>query len=145
MNHADSRGHSVTAEINVPWRKAFDFLQQPLKLGQWALGSWDARATEESGVYYGTSLFNGEKTFFRIEAKESLRLIDYFVGDRTALQPRISARIIPGPQYGNNDAFCLVTLDAWRDLGMNDERWRLLCSCHETEILLLKALIEREE
>lgn len=145
MDHSDSRGHSVTIEINVAWKKAYDFLREPINVGRWALGSWNAQAADEDGLYYGTSLFDGASTFFRVEAKEDLRLIDYYVGQPDSLQPRISARIIPGTNYGNKASFCLLTLNAWRDLGMNDERWRQLCICHETEILLIKALIERQE
>lgn len=143
MEQLSSRAYSVTAEINVPWEKAYEYLETPLNLGKWALGSWETQVTDEKDLFYGTSIFDGELTYFRIKANKEFRLLDFFVGARGALQPRISARIIPGASYGQGDSFCLVTIDAWRDLGMNDDRWHQLCMCHETEITLLKALIEK--
>ena len=35
-----------------------------------------------------------------------------------------------------------VTLLAWREAGMSDERWSRLIASHEAEILLLRARIE---
>ncbi len=144
MDHLSSRGHSVTAEINAPCTEVFEFLQEPMNLGKWALGCWDTRPTDEPGLYTGTSLFSGDKSFFRLSANKDLYLIDYLVGERDKLVPRISIRVIAGETVGSNDSCCLVTVDAWRDIAMNDERWRQLCISHETEILLIKALIERE-
>ncbi len=144
MDHLSSRGHSVTAEINAPCSEVFEFLQEPMNLGKWALGCWDTHSTDEPGLYTGTSLFRGEKSFFRLSANKDLYLIDYLVGERDKLVPRISIRVIAGETVGSNDSCCLVTVDAWRDIGMNDERWRQLCIGHETEILLIKTLIERE-
>jgi hypothetical protein len=37
---------------------------------------------------------------------------------------------------------CLVTLLAWRGKSMSDQRWHQLCVCHETEVFLLKGLLE---
>jgi hypothetical protein len=145
MNQLHSPGHSVTIEINKSWEETYDYIREPLNLGKWALGCWDTRATDEEDLYVGTSLFNNETSYFRIEADKKTRVIDFLVGDQSSLQPRISVRIVPGEVYGNSDAFCLVTINAWRDMQMSDERWHQLCVCHETEILLVKALIEREE
>ncbi len=145
MEHLSSPGHSVTTEIKVPRNVAFEFLQDPVNLGKWAFGCFNTRATEESGLYCGTSIFDKGITFFRISAHKDLYLIDYFVGERDALKPRISVRVIAGETYGRDDSYCLVTLDAWRDRGMSDERWQRLCISHETEILLIKSLIECEE
>jgi hypothetical protein len=144
MNHLNSKGHSATIEICRSWEIAFDYLKQPLNLGKWALGSQDTKPTDKEGLYTGTSIFNKEQGFFKIVADKSYRLLDFHVGDQTSLTPRISMRVIPGPHYGNSDSYCLVTLDAWRDLQMSNERWHQLCSCHETEVLLLKSLIEQE-
>ena len=115
----------------------------PMNIGKWALGCWDTQTTDETDLYCGTSLFDGELTFFRVVGNPELNLVDYFLGDRDALQPRISARVIAGDVYGRKDSYCLLTLNACRDVTMDDARWHQLCMCHETEILLLKALIER--
>lgn len=143
MNHSQSPGHSTTIEINASSEQTFDYLKQPLNLGKWALGSWNTEAAGEQGLYTGTSLFTNEKVHFKIEADEKLGIVDFHVGDPASLQPRISARVVPRTCYGRNGDFCLVTLNAWRDVGMDDERWHQLCVCHETEVLLIKALVER--
>lgn len=142
MYSLPTRVYSVSAEVAAPWRRAFDFLQEPLNLGKWALGCRDSRPADEEGLYAGTSLFSGESAFYRLSANEERRLVDFLVGSPDDLRARISARVIAGPVYGNSDAFCIVTMDAWRDLAMDDARWHQLCACHETEILLLKSLIE---
>jgi hypothetical protein len=136
-------GHSVTIEIISPWEKAYDFLKQPLNLGSWALGCQNVEATDKENIYTGISIFTKEKGYFKIESDRNHRLIDFFVGTESLLVPRISLRIIPGVNYGRSNSICLVTLDAWRDIDMSDERWRQLCVAHETEILLIKALIEK--
>ena len=144
MQIFSSPGYSVTIEVNVSANAAFEYLREPLNLGKWALGCWDTQATDEPGLYKGTSLFDQQTTFFKFQINEELGLIDSHLGDKDALKPRISIRVIAGEVYGNLPTFCLVTIDAWRDAGMDDARWRQLCMCHETEILLVKALIERK-
>jgi hypothetical protein len=37
---------------------------------------------------------------------------------------------------------CLVTLLAWRPVGMDKTRWHRLCASHEVEILLAKSQLE---
>lgn len=144
MINADSFGHMTTVELNATLTAAYEYLVDPFKLGHWALGCRDIRATSEKGVYEGTSLFDGSATSFRIQSYPDIHVIDYYVGSLASLQPRISIRLVPGPVYDSNDQFCLVSLCAWRGLQMNDERWRQLCTSHEAEILLIKAQIERE-
>ena len=142
MSYLQSPGHSTSIEVNASCDTAFNYLKEPMNLGNWALGSWNS--TKESGenLYSGISLFSNEKVYFKIESDEKRYLVDFLVGSPDLLQPRISARVIPGPYYGSTDSFSLITLNAWRDLSMSDERWHQLCMCHETEILLIKSLIE---
>lgn len=138
-----SLGHSVTMEVLVPAELAFKYLAIPENIGRWALGCWDASLSEHDGLYSGTSLFDGEKSFFRVDADQQRLLIDYYLGEPGQLKPRISARVVEGPSVSASDSCCLVTLTAWRDYNMNDERWARLCASHEAEIFLVKSLIER--
>ncbi|MDT8320299.1 MAG: hypothetical protein RQ826_07205 [Xanthomonadales bacterium] len=140
--YSSQLAHSVTAEMRASWREAFELLSDPLKVGEWALGSWNSAAANTGCVYVGTSLLSGEQSWFRIEADRTQRLIDYHVGSESAQLPRISARIVPAEHYRGEPGRCLVTLTAWRDSQMDDERWRQLCTVHETEILLIKKLLE---
>lgn len=134
--------HSVTAQMRAPWQEAFELLSDPLRVGQWALGSWNSAPADARGVYVGTSLLSGEPSWFRVEADREQRLIDYHVGSESAQLPRISARIVAAEHYRGEPGHCLVTITAWRDTQMDDERWRQLCTVHETEILLIKKLLE---
>ena len=61
-----------------------------------------------------------------------------------SLKPRISIRIIHANTISKDEPCCVVTLNAWQDSQMNDERWKRLCVTHEAEIHLLKALIEQQ-
>jgi hypothetical protein len=38
---------------------------------------------------------------------------------------------------------CVVSLIAWRVTAMDDARWERLIACHEVEIRLIQALLER--
>jgi hypothetical protein len=140
----DSPGHSVTREIKASWEHAFRYLSDPLNLGNWALGTFQAEPSDIEGLYVGTSLFSGERNWFRLDAVEHLRLVDCYVGDRDLQLPRISIRIVPADHIGRKQNTCLVTINAWRDANMDDERWWQLCVSHEVEILLIKAQLERK-
>jgi hypothetical protein len=144
MNYQDTKGHSVTIEILKNWEFAYEFLCEPLNLGKWALGCQKVEQTSEDGVYSGISLFNKEKGYFKLEVNKNWRIIDFHVGNSEIFVPRISIRIIPGEYYAASESVCMITLDAWRNADMSDARWHQLCVCHETEVFLLKSLIETE-
>lgn len=141
-DYSHQLAHSVTAEMQTSSHEAFEFLRDPIKVGEWALGSWNATPADTGRVYVGTSLLSGEQSWFRIEADRAQRLIDYHVGSASSQLPRISARIVPAEHYRGEPGRCLVTLTAWRDSQMDEDRWRQLCTVHETEILLIKKLLE---
>lgn len=121
---------------------AFAYLASPARLGEWALGCWQATEGED-GIVSGTSLFDGATTFARSVAEPRLRLVDFEVGAQSEeLVRRISVRIVPGPDIGRGDDSSLVVLTAWRTAAMDDERWHRLVVAHETEVLLLRRRIE---
>ena len=135
--------HCVTVDVAVPAARAYAFLMDGLKLGGWALGAW---ATEDKGdgLYVGRSLFDGTEAWLRPMGDPERLTVDYHLGSgRTALMPRIMARVVPGPVTGRSEERCLVSLIAWRDIDMDDARWQRLIACHEAEILLIKAQIEQ--
>ena len=136
--------HSCTALVAVDAVTAFEFLADPQALGGWALGCW-ATTTGEQGRFRGHSLFSGAETWGRIDADPVRLVIDYHVGAAPdELSPRISARVVPGPVTGRPGHVCLVTLTAWRGVGMDDARWQQLVAAHEAEILLIKGQLERK-
>lgn len=133
--------HAVTSRIDVPAAAAYAFLIDPTALSRWSLGCMDLEHVG-GGVYSGHSLFDGAQGWLSIDGDPARLLVDYHFGTSAIRQPRISARVIPGPVCGLGDGVCLVTLTAWRDASMTDERWRRLCATHETEIWLIKTQAE---
>jgi hypothetical protein len=134
--------HTTTLRIAAEARVAFDFLADPLQLGRWSLGCFDTKEAGAPGLYTGVSLYDGSRTWFRIDADQGHFIVDYHVGDAASQVPRISARAIPGPVCGLPTTACYVTLTAWRTTGMDEDRWARLRSAHEAEIWLIKAQIE---
>ena len=135
--------HEVTELIAAPAQTVFRFLANGLNLGRWAFGCWNTQAAE-GGLFRGHSLFDGAAFLVRIEADEPRLMLHFHVGtapDR--LVPRIVAHVVPGERTGRTADESLVTLLAWRDAGMSEERWRRVAVGHETEVLLIKALVER--
>lgn len=144
MNVYDPLCHTVTAEIAVPAESAFRYLADPVKLGLWALGCFDTHSTGKNGLYKGTSLFDGSEAWFRIETDPKRFLIDYHVGDSKQQLPRISTRIVPGPNYGQDAEHCMVSMMAWRTSDMSNHRWQRLCATHDAEILMIQAQLESQ-
>jgi hypothetical protein len=138
----DEFSHCVTALVETPAEIAFRFLADPLAVGGWSLGCMGTEPAGADGLHSGTSLFDGAKGWFRIAAHPEVGLIDYWIGIETALQPRISARVVAAEVCGLKSARCYVTLTAWRTAEMTDARWRQLCAAHEAEIWLIKSQIE---
>lgn len=136
--------HAVTAHVAATADRAFAFMADPVRLGRWSLGCMDL-VEVGGGVHSGRSLFDGALGFLSIEADRPRWTIDYHVGPKDALKPRISARVVPGPVCGLGEDACYVTLIAWRDAAMGEERWRRLVATHEAEIWLIKAQIETAE
>jgi hypothetical protein len=140
---ADDLSHCVTAECNASAQQALAFLADGIAVGRWALGCFNTVARGD-GLFSGTSLFDGQELFARPLADAARMLVEYHVGtapDRLA--PRIVAKVVPGPQVGRGAGACLVSLIAWRDAAMTDERWARLKATHEAEIWLVKLQLER--
>lgn len=134
--------HCVSTLCSTPAEHAFGYLAEPSRLGEWALGCWDA-AEDSEGVVRGTSLFDGSRTFVRVDPDESRLIVDFEVGDEpAALVRRISARVVRGPELGAAASTSLVVVTAWRTASMDDERWRRLVVAHDAEVLLLRQRIE---
>jgi hypothetical protein len=135
-------GHCVTALIEVPAARAFDFLADPIALGTWSLGCMRVNAPTPGGPYSGYSLYDDSQVWFNIKAHRELLLIDYHVGEPGNLKPRISVRIVPAAACNLSDQQCYVSLMAWRPSQMAQGRWNQLCTAHEAEIWLIKARLE---
>lgn len=134
--------HMVAALVAVPADFAFDRLAAADFVGGWSLGSMGL-APVAPGVFRGVSLFDGSPAHVDLRPAPELGLIDYGVGTAERRVPRIFARVTPGEVLGHPPGTCLVTLVALRAAGADPERWARTCTAHETEILLIKAQLER--
>jgi hypothetical protein len=142
MTDIPSLSHSVTALIEAPAQLTFAFLADPLQVGNWALASMQAQPAEVPGIYRGRSLFDGEQNHFAVSAHPQLLLVEYSVGPREALRPRIRAQVIRGESVGLAATNCYLTLTAWRPADMPAARWSRLCASHNVEIWLIKEQVE---
>ncbi len=136
---------TATIEVNIDADKLLRFISDPIKLGEWAYGSFRPIEAVGNNVYSGTSLYDGGKTSFRINVYEKFHQVDYEVGYLGGeLLPWIVGRVIPGPVVGLESGKSLVTLMAWRHKDWSDEDWRLVCASHEAEVFRLRYLAEHD-
>ena len=144
MTDIPALAHSVTALIDAPAERTFAFLADPLQVGNWALSSMQAQPADVPGIYHGRSLFDGAKNHFAVTAHPHLLLVEYSVGPRDALVPRIRAQVIRAESVGLTATSCYLTLTAWRPAGMPAARWSRLCASHNVEIWLIKEQVESQ-
>lgn len=145
MSNSDRHCHSATILVEAEPEKAYEFMADGVKGGNWALGSWDRRQVG-GNLFAGTSLYDGTEIFVAVHGDRERLIVDYGAGtDPQDLPVRTMARIIPGPAVGRAPGTCLVSLISWRLERMDDDRWRRLCVSHETEMYIIKGLIEAEK
>ncbi|WP_293853237.1 hypothetical protein [uncultured Alsobacter sp.] len=142
MSDPAALSHCATAHVMAEADAAFRFMADPIALGGWSLGCMRTRPDGDDGLHTGESLFDGGRGWFRIQADPERLTVDYGLGTPQALAWRIAAQVVRPERCALPAGTCYVSLIAWRPAGMADERWRRLCSAHETEILLIKAQIE---
>jgi hypothetical protein len=142
MTDIPSLAHCVTALIEAPAELTFAFLADPMQVGKWALASMQAQPAETPGIYRGRSLFDGEQNHFAVTPHPQLLLVEYSVGPREALAPRIRAQVIRAASVGLAATSWYLTLTAWRPADMPAARWSRLCAAHNVEIWLIKEQVE---
>jgi hypothetical protein len=134
--------HSVTALVEASAELTFALLADPVQVGQWALSSMQAEPADVPGVYRGRSLFDGTRNHFAVTPHPQLLLVEYSVGPRESLAPRIRAQVIRAENVGLEATHCYLTLTAWRPADMPTARWSRLCAAHNVEIWLIKEQVE---
>lgn len=134
----------VSADVAAPASFAFDYLADPAKVGEWALGAFNARPVADD-VYAGTSLLDGSSVVYRVDADARRGVIDYLVGaEAKTLVMRISTRVVPGEILGRGAGTCVVSMSAWRPADFDERRWSRLKAFHGAEIHILRERIEAE-
>src|SRR5262245_54109436 len=127
--------YTVTAEVAVPARVAFDYLADGAKVGEWALGALEAKRVGASDLFQSEA----HGIAFRVDADPKRLLIDYYVGSSpNDLIMRIATRVIPGETLRRRAATCLVSMAAWRPNSFDDRRWSRLKAFHDAEIHLIR-------
>jgi hypothetical protein len=139
----DPHCHSSSIAVDRPAETAFDIMSDGLKQGRWAWGSFD-RTEVEPGLFVGTSIFTGKRTYVRLNVDRARLLVDYEVGtSKDTLQFRNMSRIIPGDLLKIGADKCVVTLLTWRLATQSDADWTQFSCIHEAEMFLIKGLLER--
>ena len=139
----DPHCHTSSILVAVEAEEAFAIMAEGVRQGEWAFGSWDRREVEP-GLYVGTSLFDGKETWVRIHADKKRLTIDYEVArNRDGLRFRNAARVIRGDALDHPPPSAVVTLLSWRLAAQSEAAWQQLCVTHETEMFLIKGLLER--
>jgi hypothetical protein len=138
----DAHCHSSSVLVKAEAGRAFQLMGDGIRQGRWALGSW-RREQAGPSTFVGESVFTGQKTWVRIRLDEPNLSIDYDVGgSEAALRMRNAARVFDGPTFGHPPGTALVTLFTWRLATQSDDAWSQICSTHETEMFLIRALLE---
>ena len=135
--------HSSSVEVHCNAQHAFEIMSDGIKQGQWAWGSFD-RTEVEPGLFLGTSVFTGKKTYVRLLADPARLQVDYEVGAAPeSMQFRNMSRVIPGELLKIGADKCVVSLLSWRLASQTDADWAQFGCVHEAEMFLIKGLLER--
>ncbi len=136
------QSHIASVAVGAAAGSVFTRMADEKNLHRWSFGTWKTEIAAD-GLVLGTSLFDGSRTYVRIDADRARLIIDYHLGaDASKLVPRIQLRVVPGGHLGLGDDESVLTFIAWRSETMDDERWRRLTTSHEMEVMLVKSLIE---
>lgn len=140
----DHHCHTSSITVNRPANVAFGIMSDGIRQGSWAWGS--ANRTEEApGLFVGTSVFSGKKTWVRLNADPARFQVDYEVGGSPeTMQFRNMSRVIPGDLLKIGADKCVVTLLTWRLATQTDAEWEQAGCIHEAEMFLIRGLLERD-
>jgi hypothetical protein len=138
----DAHCHSSSILVHADARRAFELMADGVRQGRWALGSWQRRKMGPS-LYVGESVFTGASTWVKIHADAEKLTVDYDVaGSEGALRFRNAARVFDGVLFGHPAGTAVVSLLTWRLVSQSDDAWAQICSTHETEMFLIRTLLE---
>jgi hypothetical protein len=140
---ANQFSHSTTQLVQVPANYAFDYLKNPLRVGEWALGCLNSRPSSIEGLYKGIPLYNPDAVgYYRVKSNEEWLIVDILIGTREIQFPQMSLRIVPETACGLPANSCYVTLSAWKGTQRTTESWERLIALHEAGIWIIKGVLE---
>ena len=133
---------TAATRIAAPAETVFAFMADASKMTLWSFGTWRIEP-QADGVLKGFALATGVPVFLRIDPSPERLLIDYHLGaSPDALQPRIFARVIPGPVTGTGASVSTLLMTGLRAEEMDDARWAGLQRAHAFEVDVIRGLIE---
>jgi len=101
-----------------------------------------ATTIHDDGLIEGYSEATGNPIFARIDLDPIHHTIYYHLGGSPEyLVPRIVIQIKSGDILESRDSTSVISMIAWRQDTMTDERWSQLKTLHENEIKEVKRLI----
>jgi hypothetical protein len=135
--------YCASIAVKATAKRAFDFMADGNKQSDWALGSWN-RKQISADVFFGTSLLDGSEEYIRLVPREDLLLVDYYCGPAPeSLTWVVEARIVPGELIGLGPQMSLINMTTWRSANADPAYWQMIEHVWQTEIHLIKQLIER--
>lgn len=132
----------AATRIAAPADAVFALLSDPARLSEWSFGTWET-VLHPGGVIEGRAIVTSATIWLRIDADPGRLLVDYHLGpDAGSLQPRIFARVVPGPVTRHGEGTCTLLLCGLRTAEMDDDRWQRLCRAHGFEADLIRTIAE---
>ena len=137
----DQYAHICSTRLKCTVEKIEEFLTSPHQLNQWAVGM-GATTIHDDGLIEGYSEATGNPIFARIDLDPIHHTIYYHLGGSPEyLVPRIVIQIKSGDILESRDSTSVISMIAWRQDTMTDERWSQLKTLHENEIKEVRRLI----
>ena len=128
--------------INSNINDIFNFMCDIQQINLWSFGiQWDLEHIFEGGIIQGISTYDQSISYLKITKNEKSKKINYWIGrDLQNLISRIYVRICPTNNINVNE----LSMIALRMDDMDDERWDNLIHLHQSEIKIIKELIEKK-
>ena len=120
----------------------FNFVSDGMNFGQWTWGR-SLRTKEAADTFRSKSDFGGPDRFLRFDIDHDHNIVDYYVGQKpNAMRLHQSVRIFPGPAFGYDPKFALMTFTRWRAAGQSDFEWDKAVASQEIDKDITRRLLE---
>jgi len=126
--------------INSNINDIFNFMIDINQINLWSYGIyWDYENILENNIIQGISNYDQSISYLKITKNDQSKKINYWIGkDIHNLISRIYVRISSTNERNMNE----LTMIALKTDDMNDEQWENLKDLHQSEIKIIKELIE---
>lgn len=127
----------ASIQCPVPPEFVKAYMLTPQYFDQWCLGCMKLQPSVND-TFRGESSFNGGVGYLKMFPSNENFNISYLIGgDPFLLNRLIVAQIVPDHSFDNKGG-SVISLVAWRNTDMDDDRWNQLKQCHQVEIQLIR-------